>query len=189
GHDGGGSDYPRRYYVDKQTGERRFLLDEWLGIPERQRLSPDLREKAVVLATEMSYHRAAKVLSMFVPDITAMAVWKELQRVGEAEREQAAMYREEVFGRGQAPDGQRRVSELHVEADGVMVRARDAQGERKHIEVKLAVAYEGKQQTARDRKALVERRLVAGVMEGPTFWEEAVAQFSQTWDWRHVERC
>ncbi|PDO09142.1 MAG: hypothetical protein BLM47_14295 [Candidatus Reconcilbacillus cellulovorans] len=61
--------YWRRYYVDPQTGERRFLLDERLGIAERQRLSPGLREQAVTLAMEMSYRRAAKVLSQWVPAI------------------------------------------------------------------------------------------------------------------------
>ena len=30
----------RRYYRDRQTGERRFLLDELVGLPARQRLSP-----------------------------------------------------------------------------------------------------------------------------------------------------
>jgi len=54
--------FRRRYYKNKRTGERRFLLDDWLGLEERQRLSPLLREKAVALAAEMSYHRAAKIL-------------------------------------------------------------------------------------------------------------------------------
>jgi len=36
--------YWRRYDVDSQTGERRFLLDEKLGIAERQRMSPGLQE-------------------------------------------------------------------------------------------------------------------------------------------------
>ena len=174
--------YWRRYDVDPQTGERRFLLDERLGIAERQRMSPGLREQAVTLAMEMSYRRAAKVLSQWVPAITAMAVWQELQRAGEAERQQAAASRERVFERGQ-------VRELCVEADGVMIRAREAEGERKHMEVKLAVAYEGKRPTAQGRQALVERRLVGGVIEGPVFWEEAVVEWGRTWDWRSVERC
>lgn len=178
--------YGRRYYVDPRTGERRFLLDEKLGIVKRQRISPGLREQAVTLATEMSYRRAAKVLSLFGPAITAMAVWQELQRAGEAERQQAAACRERVFGCGQVPEGRRQVRELCVEADGVMIRAREAEGERKHVEIKLAVAYEGKQPTAQDRKALVERRLVGGVLEGPAFWEEAVVEWGRTWDWRSV---
>ncbi|PDO09141.1 MAG: hypothetical protein BLM47_14290 [Candidatus Reconcilbacillus cellulovorans] len=70
-----------------------------------------------------------------------------------------------------------------------MIRARDAEGERKHMEVKLAVAYEGKRPTAQGRQALVERRLVGGVIEGPAFWEEAVVEWGRTWDWRSVERC
>lgn len=119
----------------------------------------------MTLAMEMSYRRAAKVLSQWVPAITAMAVWQELQRAGEAERQQAAASRERVFERGQVPEGRRQVRQLCVEADGVMIRARDAEGERKHVEVKLGVAYEGKRPTAQGRQALMERRLVGGRAE------------------------
>ncbi|MCL6444508.1 MAG: ISLre2 family transposase [Alicyclobacillus sp.] len=179
----------RRYYKDKRTGERCFLLDDRLGLGQRERVSPLLRKKAVMLATEMSYGRVAKVLQEFMPDISPMAIWEEVQRVGAAQRRRAEGCRAEVFERGQTPPGKRRVDTLHVEADGVFVRARDRQGQRRHIEVKLAVAYEGKREMGPGRRELLERRIVAGVAEGPVFWEEAVAQFGRTWDWGSVSEC
>jgi hypothetical protein len=179
----------RRYYRDRKTGQGHYLLDEYLGLTSRQRVSPRLREKAVALAVEMPYHRVAKVLQEFVPSISAMTIWQEVQQLGAAERQWAESWRKAVFEQGQTPPGQRRVDELHVEADGMVVRARDPHGRRRHIEVKLAVAYEGKRDVAKGRRELIGRRIAAGVSEGQEFWEQTVAQFGHTWDWSGVNGC
>lgn len=179
----------RRYYRDRQTGQGCCLLDEHLGLTPRQRVSPRLREKAVALAVEMPYHRVEKVLQEFVPSVSAMTIWQEVQQLGAAERQRAESWRKAVFEQGQTPPGQRRVDELHVEADGMVVRARDPQGRRRLIEVKLAVAYEGKREVAKGRRELMGRRIAAGVSEGQEFWEQTVAQFGHTWDWSRVNGC
>jgi hypothetical protein len=179
----------RRYYRDRQTGKGCYLLDEYLGLTPRQRVSPRLREKAVALAVEMPYHRVAKVLQEFVPSVSAMTVWQEVQQLGAAERQWAESWRKAVFEQGQTLLGQRRVDELHVEVDGMVVRARDPQGRRRHIEVKLAVAYEGKREVAKGRRELMGRRIAAGVSEGQEFWEQTVVQFGHIWDWSGVNGC
>lgn len=66
--------YRRRYYRHRETGERRFLLDEVAGLEPRRRLSGKLRDQAVTLALDVSYHRAAEILQTWVPDISAMAI-------------------------------------------------------------------------------------------------------------------
>ncbi|SIS49384.1 ISLre2 family transposase, partial [Alicyclobacillus vulcanalis] len=181
----------RRYYRDKQTGERRFLLDDALGLEPHRRLSPQLRSQAIALAMEMSYRRAASLLQAWVPEVSAMAIWEEVQRLGEEERAKAERAREEVFGQGIPTPGKRAVETLHVEADGVYVRRRRRGGEDKaHLEVKLAVAYEGKEaQGSNRRRALVGRHVVAGTEEGESFWEQAVTEFGRVWDWSSVRRC
>uniref|UniRef100_UPI001A8CD29C ISLre2 family transposase n=1 Tax=Alicyclobacillus fructus TaxID=2816082 RepID=UPI001A8CD29C len=181
--------YERRYYRNKETGERCFLLDDVLGLEPRRRLSPRLREQAVALALDVSYHRAAKILQTWVPDISAMAIWQEVQRLGGAKRARAALERDEVFGRGASTPGTREVETLHVEADGVYVRSRRQEEGQSHLEVKLAVAYEGKDERKPDRRALVTRYVVAGTEEGERFWEGAVTAFGRVWDWGRVERC
>ncbi|QZA34234.1 UPF0236 family transposase-like protein [Hydrogenibacillus sp. N12] len=140
----------------------------------------------VDLATEMSYHRAAKVLQSWVPGISVMTLWKQVQRVGEQERQSAKEKQELVFERGEVPPGERQVRELAVEADGVWVSVRrEQEGDPRHVEIKLAVAYEGRTERGRLRG----RKVVAGVMAPEDFWEQTMAMFGQTWDWCAVKRC
>ncbi|SIS99397.1 Uncharacterised protein family (UPF0236) [Alicyclobacillus vulcanalis] len=87
-----------------------------------RRLSPQLRSQAIALAMEMSYRRAASLLQAWVPEVSAMAIWEEVQRLGEEERAKAERAREEVFEQGMPTPGKRAVETLHVEADGVYVR-------------------------------------------------------------------
>ena len=176
----------RRYYRDQQTGNRVYLLDQALGLPSRQRVSDRLREQMVELATEMSYHGATRVLQGWIPDISVMTLWKEVQRIGEYERKRAEESQHLVFDRGEIPRGDRQVEELAVEADGVWLPARrNKEGDPRHIEVKLGVAYEGRSKNGR----LKGRKVVAGVLPAKDFWEQTVAVWGQTWDWSRVRRC
>lgn len=180
----------RRYYVDRETGEGRYLLDEVLGLEPRQRLSPWMRQIAAALAAEMPYHRAAEVLRVVTlenVDIRGMTVWQEVQEVGRELQRRAAEARRKVFEHGKAPEGGRRTRRLHVEADEVWVRGRGKQGERRHVAIKLAVGYEGKAEVAPGRRRLEQRRVHAGVLPGPEFWDECVAQYGQHWDLGAVE--
>jgi len=74
----------RRYYADRETGQGRYLLDEVLGLEQRQRLSPWLRQIAAALAVEMPYHRAAEVLRVVTlenVDIRGMTLWQAVQEI------------------------------------------------------------------------------------------------------------
>jgi len=179
----------RRYYRDRETGEGKFLLDEALGLEPRQRLSPWLRELAGKLAVEMPYHRAAGVLGELVPGVSAMGIWQVVQRAGDAERRAAEAAQAAVFERGEAPVGERKVEELCVEADGVLIRGRSVGKKKRWIEVKLAVGYEGKERVAPGRKVLRERRVAGAVAEPEVFWEQVVADFARKWDWGSLKRC
>src|SRR5690606_34180369 len=69
------------------------LLDEVLGLEQRQRLSPWLRQIAAALAVEMPYHRAAEVLRVVTlenVDIRGMTLWQAVQEIGEGLRQRAA---------------------------------------------------------------------------------------------------
>ncbi|AEJ43987.1 ISLre2-like element ISAlac1 family transposase [Alicyclobacillus acidocaldarius] len=181
--------YRRRYYRNRKTGERRFLLDEVAGFEPRRRLSGKLRDQAVALALDVSYRRAAEILQTWVPDISAMAIWQEVQRLGGEKRVRAELEREKVFEQGDAPGGRRKAETLFVEADGVYVRGRREEDGQSHFELKVAVAYEGKQEQGRERRALMNRQVVAGTEEAERFWEEAVSSFGRVWDWASVKRC
>uniref|UniRef100_UPI000B1D2979 ISLre2 family transposase n=1 Tax=Alicyclobacillus mali (ex Roth et al. 2021) TaxID=1123961 RepID=UPI000B1D2979 len=97
--------------------------------------------------------------------------------------------REKVFEQGEVPSGTSKVETLFVEADGVYVRGRRAEDGQSHFELKVAVAYEGKQEQGRERRALMNRQVVVGTEEAERFWEGAVASFGRVWDWASVKRC
>lgn len=59
---GGTVRFKRRYYLDRRTGERVFLLDEALKLPRRARQSPGLRNLSVMLATNGSYRQTRGTL-------------------------------------------------------------------------------------------------------------------------------
>jgi hypothetical protein len=179
----------RRYYRDREAGEGKFLLDEALGLEPRQRLSPWLREVVGKLAVEVPYRRAAGFLGELVPGVSAMGMWQVVQRAGGRERSAAEAARAAVFERGEAPVGERKVEELCVEADGVLVRGRSVGKKRRLIEVKLAVGYEGKEEVSPGRKVLRQRRVVGAVAESEDFWEEVVTDFACKWDWASLKRC
>ncbi|PZN07168.1 MAG: ISLre2 family transposase [Bacillota bacterium] len=175
----------RRYYRDCVTGRRVFLLDEALGLESYRRLSPRLEALCQRLAAEMPYHRAAAVLRELTAGQApprAMTVWRAAQRAGRRLEEAAERLRRSVFVEGKVPQGRRRSAELHVEADEVYLR-----GRQQPVVLKLGVAYEGKQAVGSKRQALRERRVVAGVMPGAAFWEQASAYWGTQWDLSAVQ--
>lgn len=180
----------RRYYVDRETGAGRFLLDEALGLEPGRRISPWLEALAIRTAVDLPYHRAAallKELTLGNVALPPMTLWWSVQRAGEEAARVAEAEREALFERGELPPGERQVERLAVEADEVVLPARQREGEPRWIGVKLAVAYEGKVETAPGRNALLNRQVVAGVTDGETFWQQTVAEMGQCWDLSH--RC
>ena len=182
----------RRYYVDEHTGRRCFLLDEAMGLGKGDRVTPWLKKVAVRLAVDMSYHRAAdllKTLRLCEQQGSAMMVWREVQAAGRAARDAADRDRSAIFDRGEAPGGTRVAQSLDVEADEVWVPARTRCGKRRKTSVKVAVAYEGKRLVEKDRRELVNKRVICAVSEPDRFWEETVAGVGRIWDLGSVGRC
>lgn len=63
---GGTLRFKRRYYLDRATGDRVFLLDEALALPGRARHSPGLRALSVKLATSGSYRQTRDAIEQMV---------------------------------------------------------------------------------------------------------------------------
>lgn len=172
--------YRRRLYRNKKTGETKFFLDEALCWPGRARITPRLKELAVKLSSEVSFARAAEVISYLTPGVSAMTVWQSAQEVGEVIRQDKREKRAAVFEDGKAPGGEEVASELYIEADGVMIclqKAEEKRGEIKHI-----VAYEGKEETKRDRFVLKNKVVLSSLNESEAVWEESYAEIGGKWD-------
>ena len=53
--------YKRRYYYDKTSKERVYLLDRVIGIKPNENLLPNVKERLIKEATESSYEHAGEV--------------------------------------------------------------------------------------------------------------------------------
>lgn len=56
----GGIDFKRRYYLDKQTGEKVYLLDEYFKIAPKERLLENVETRLIEEAIETNYEKAGK---------------------------------------------------------------------------------------------------------------------------------
>ena len=56
----GDIDFKRRYYLDKQTGERVYLLDEYFKIAPKERLLENVETRLIEEAIETNYEKAGK---------------------------------------------------------------------------------------------------------------------------------
>jgi len=173
----------RRLYMDRRTGQYRFLLDEALGWEPDKRLTVRMEAMALELGTEMPFRRAAKILGYLTPGVSAMAVWGVVRDAGQKAVIEARQGREKVFERGEIPQGSRQVDKLRMEGDGVVVAMQRAN--KLHGEIKLVVGYDGK--IAGPRRRLMNRRTVAGLVSSQEIWEDAGVEFGRTWDLSRVK--
>lgn len=170
----------RRYYKDKKTGERKFLLDEVLGLEESKQLSPWLKELAVTTASEMTYEKGARFISAMTlgtVNIAKMSLWNEVQGVGKEIVKEAEEKRNLMFEEGLVPEGKIKSSCLNIEADEVYIKGREG----KKLAIKIGVGYEGKKEIGKERRELINRRVISGIRDSREFWEEAAAELSEQW--------
>lgn len=127
--------FRRRVYVDRQTGERVYGLDEALGLEPRARVSPGLKQLAVMEAAEgVSYRGARDSLErqfgqrMLSHETVRQYVLKAGKEIERADKHQEL-----------DPVGTRKVPVLFIEADGLYV-SRQKLGKR---EERFVVAHEG----------------------------------------------
>jgi len=149
----------RRLYRNKETGKTKFFLDEALGWPKREKVTPYLREVIIKLSAELPFRRAAEILRYFVPSLSHMSIWRIVQEAGEAAEREWEEKRTAVFEEGKVPEGKEVVEELHIEGDGIIVNLQ--REKEKRGEVKQIVSYRGKKEVSRNRYALEGKQVVS----------------------------
>jgi hypothetical protein len=78
------------------------------------------------IGLDVPFRRAAKIIGLIAPRVSAMSVWKAFQRAGAEAAKEAQAKREAVFEDGVVPKGTRRPPELYIEADGVTIKLQRA---------------------------------------------------------------
>lgn len=169
------------------AGSTLYPLDEALGLPMGDRVSPSMREFLVTCGADVPFERTSRLAAMGGGSkVSATTVMRSLRRCGEAiaarEREAARS----LFADGVAPEADTEAAHVLVEADGTYVTVR---GGGPKAEVKAMVAYAGKAESQGGRTSRVDpvRLGCVGVAPGE-FWREAVAQVGSRFDLSRVER-
>jgi hypothetical protein len=172
----------RRVYID-EYGDRRTYLDEVLSLRPRKRLSPGAFQALALFGAEIPYERAAKVLFRHCPDrVSGMTAMGCLRETGDLLEAEAARRRDDLFGKGLLPGGDRHSEELFVEADGIWVALQKEA--RRGVEIKALCAYEGK---VGGRRIGVVHHALAGSPR--RFWEEGVAKMASRYSIPSLRRC
>ena len=140
-------------FTDKRDGNRRYLLDELLKLPDRERFST--AAEAVVLreAAATSYQQAADVLQIGAQKISKTAVMKKVHGILSELPEDPA------------PD--KKVSEyLYIEADEDHISSQKDPEMRDGYLGKLIYLFEGKEDVCRGKRRLISPHYSGGLYRG-----------------------
>ena len=156
--------YRRRYYRDKNTGEYRYLLDDWLGVTPHQQIGEDVREDLVSSAVNVSYQKSGKQsapkpvsktsVGHYVDDVDVKAIMQS--------------------------DGKKRIcKELYVEADEDHVALQSG----KNVQVRLIYVHEGNISDTK-RAQLGHVRYLTWPVGGDTddMWETVATYIEEQYD-------
>lgn len=73
-------DFKRRYYLDKQTGERVYLLDEYFKIAPKERLLENVETRLIEEAIETNYEKAGKSVA-YKTEISKQTVMNKISEL------------------------------------------------------------------------------------------------------------
>lgn len=175
----------RRTVLLDGAGNTLCPLDEELGLPLGDRVSPAARDFLVTCGADVPFARTARLLGVAGGSaVSATTVMNSLRRAGEAVAELERAAARDLYRDGVPPEADSAAEEVLVEADGTYVRMRDGST----AEVKAVVAYAGKERRG-GRAARVLPVRLGCVGEAPgDFWEQAVAHVGRRFDLARVER-
>lgn len=158
----------------RSCGKERYPLDESLGIAERRLVAPGLRERALWLATEMSYEKATegarKLCGIAISEGTIKNLVAEEGNEVLAQKEKE---RKRVWEQGEdvaSGDGKRRV---FVQVDGTGINDRSTKG---WFEAKVGIIFSETRKVSKDRVEILDKRTYATTEDISTFREHFVIE-------------
>lgn len=171
-----------------KKGAYRYLLDEALGLPPDDRVSPGLAKALVEAAVEEPFRQVVeRRQEAGLPTPSHSTVHSLTRKLGEMVAREQEEQRRAVFEYGEELPGEKKeVDHLLVEADGTMVHLQ--REEQKLGEIKIRLSHEGwqKRSPGRDEYALANPLVNSGVFSSAeVFWETEVAGLSRRYDFGH----
>jgi len=160
-------DYRRRTYK-MPDGSVHTPLDELLGFEKYQRRSWKEKEQISAFATSLSYRDTARVNSYIRQEaVSASTVCRVVREVGKRIEAQAQQFQAAEAGKIKAP-------QLCCEADGIWISLQKA--EKRKEEIRVAIAYTGKQFISKDRRKLLNKVCLTGTGLSSQQWQEMIRE-------------
>ncbi len=164
--------FKRRYYQDKETKERIYLLDQFLKLEKRERMLPNVKERLIEEARETSYRRAGEEAS-YGTEISKQTVKNEINKLDFKVEET------------QDKENKKKVKKLYIIADEDHVHLQKGGIE----EPRLIIVYdsiieEGKRIELRNKKHF------GGIYTNKIddLWEEVMTYIENNYDTEYLER-
>ena len=164
--------FERRYYQDKKTKKRVYLLDQFLKLEKRERMLPNVKERMLEEARETSYKRAGKKAS-YGTDISKQTVKNEMNKLKfNQELERKASIKKEV-------------KNLYIIADEDHVHLQKGGIE----EPRLIIVYEGIERQEK-RVILKNKKHFGGIYKGKIdkLWEEVLTYIENNYDMEYLDK-
>lgn len=164
--------FERRYYQDKETKKRVYLLDQFLKLEKRERMLPNVKERMLEEARETSYKRAGKKAS-YGTDISKQTVKNEMNKLKfNQEKERKTSIKKEV-------------KNLYIIADEDHVHLQKGGIE----EPRLVIVYEGIERQEK-RVILKNKKHFGGIYKGKIddLWEEVLTYIENNYDTEYLEK-
>jgi hypothetical protein len=155
--------YERTYYINTETKERRYLLDEVIGVARYERIASDISAKLAGESTQVSFAKAAEIVTdSQVSRQTALNKTRKVEELASVPEKADAT-----------------PAELHVFADEDHVHMQDGSSQI----IPLVVVAEGIDPVYKGRNALRERVVIQGYKTKPEeLWQYVYALIAQKYD-------
>lgn len=165
-------DFERRYYQDKQSKKRVYLLDQFLGLEKGERMLPNVKERMVEEARDTSYKRAGKKAS-YGTEISKQTVKNEINKLEFNKKS------------GSKTSTKKEVKNLYIIADEDHVHLQKGGIE----EPRLIIVYEGIERQEK-RVILKNKKHFGGVYKGKIddLWEEVLTYIENNYDTEYLEK-
>jgi len=164
--------FKRRYYKDKETKERIYLLDQFLKLEKRERMLPNVKERIIEEARETSYKRAGQKAS-YGTEISKQTVKNEINKLD---------IKPEI---AEEKESKKKVKKLYIIADEDHVHLQKGGiDEPRLIIVYDSIIAKGK------RIELKNKRHFGGIYTKKIddLWEEVMTYIENNYDTEYLER-
>jgi len=178
----GTADYSRTYYLSKETGKRKYLVDSIVGIDSHDRVTADVVINAIDEAVESSYRKGGEKAS-YVEGISKQAVMNKIHEIAVIQPRVEIEHKKEL-------------KVLFVEADEDHVAQQKKKREtpkrpnqRDIFMPKMVYVHEGidYDKSTKKRKVLKNVRYFGGLLKSEDLWLEVSKYIDEVYDINKVE--